>query len=124
MPRGDGQGKGGGRKPKPLKDRLMAKVDKREDGCWIWTGTKNGTHYGQIRVMGITSPQLVHRVSYELFVGKIPAGYDVDHLCYTEDKISNRLCCNPDHLEAVTHQENIQRHYVQRPHWKSKNKVN
>lgn len=46
-----------------------------------------------------------HRVSYELFVGAIPRGFVVDHLCVTE------WCCNPAHLEAVTHGDNIRRSY-------------
>lgn len=45
----------------------------------------------------------VHRTSYEVFRGPIPVGLVIDHLC------RNRLCCNPDHLEAVTFRENIRR---------------
>ncbi len=44
-----------------------------------------------------------HRVAYELFVGAIPDGLEIDHLCRV------RNCFNPAHLEAVTHQENINR---------------
>lgn len=44
-----------------------------------------------------------HVVSHELFVGPIPDGYEVDHLC----RIT--WCCNPRHLEAVTPQENKRR---------------
>lgn len=44
-----------------------------------------------------------HRFSYETFTGPIPAGLELDHTC-------NRNCCiNPDHLEAVTHAENMRR---------------
>lgn len=42
-----------------------------------------------------------HRVSYEAFIGPIPAGLDLDHLC------RNRACINPYHLEPVTHRENV-----------------
>ena len=38
-----------------------------------------------------------------LWVGPIPEGYDVDHLCF------NSRCCNPVHLETVTHKENVRR---------------
>ncbi len=44
-----------------------------------------------------------HIVSYTLLVGPIPYGCEIDHLCRV------RLCCNPDHLEAVTHRENVKR---------------
>jgi hypothetical protein len=46
---------------------------------------------------------IVHRFSYEFFVGPIPAGLTIDHLC------RNRACFNPVHLEAVTQRENTLR---------------
>lgn len=45
----------------------------------------------------------VHRIAHELFVGPIPAGLDIDHLCRVRD------CANPAHLEPVTRQENLRR---------------
>ena len=44
-----------------------------------------------------------HRVAYEIIKGKIPDGLDLDHLC------RNKVCVNPDHLEAVTRRENLMR---------------
>lgn len=44
-----------------------------------------------------------HRFAYELHKGPIPKGLEIDHLC------RNTLCVNPNHLEAVTHRENVRR---------------
>lgn len=49
-----------------------------------------------------------HRWAYLHFVGKIPAGLDLDHLC------RNRWCVNPEHLEPVTRSENLTRGYAAR----------
>lgn len=70
------------------------------DGCWEWTGANNGSGYGAMydhRTGGMAYP---HRVSYELNVGPIPVGMVIDHICF------NRLCFNPDHLQAITQSEN------------------
>lgn len=71
-----------------------------DTGCWIWTGATS-VGYGRIRVDGRLD--MAHRVSYQLFVGQIPEGLDLDHLCM------NRRCCNPSHLEPVTRAENMRR---------------
>lgn len=68
--------------------------------CWVWQGYQR-RGYG--RIMGKTRHDTAHRLSYELFVGPIPAGLTIDHLCH------NTLCVNPAHLEAVTLRENIAR---------------
>jgi hypothetical protein len=71
------------------------------NGCWIWTGNKNMYGYGRFKLN--KKDVYTHRYSYEIFRGKIPKGLELDHLC------KNRDCLNPDHLEAVTHKENILR---------------
>lgn len=85
-----------------LSARFWTKVDKT-GSCWLWTGatTRRGDGYGQIRVGGRL--QLAHRVAYELVVGPIPEGMDVDHLCRV------RLCVHPLHLEPVPPLENWRR---------------
>lgn len=86
-----------------LTDRFWPKVDASGD-CWEWTAARNPEGYGRIGAGGTGSRILhAHRVAWELLVGPIPVGYEVDHLC------RNRGCVNPDHLEPVTKLENIRR---------------
>lgn len=85
----------------PVADRLWRRVEKRESGCWEFTGALN-TGYGRISGPG-GRLLYTHRLAYELLVGTIPEGMDLDHLC------RNRACCNPDHLEPVTRRVNLLR---------------
>lgn len=66
----------------------------KTDGCWNWKGTLFRNGYGAFGVSGKTCG--AHRVAYELAIGPIPAGLQLDHLC------RNRGCVNPGHLEPVT----------------------
>lgn len=85
----------------PVEERFWAKVA-RSDGCWLWTGATDGDgRYGAFQHEGRV--QRAHRVAYMLVVGSIPDGLDLDHLCRTT------LCVRPDHLEPVTHLENVMR---------------
>lgn len=85
-----------------FEERLWQRVDKTApNGCWLWLGALNGAGYGAV---GRDNKVLrVHRVTYELLVGPIPEGLQLDHLC------RNRACCNPEHLEPVTNEENWRR---------------
>lgn len=71
------------------------------DFCWTWTGCVNSRGYACVGVDG--KSQLAHRVSYELLVGPITAGLQIDHLC------RNTRCINPAHLEPVTARVNASR---------------
>lgn len=84
-----------------LEQRFWAKVNKT-DGCWLWTGATNHLGYGQISI-GNRRLDMAHRVSLRMAGVVIPEGYDVDHLCRV------RRCVRPDHLEPVTHAENMDR---------------
>lgn len=79
-------------------NRFFDKI-KKTDSCWIWIGAQQkGSNYGHFWVNNkLIRP---HRFSYEHFIGEIPEGFAIDHLCGTP------LCVNPQHLEAVTWKEN------------------
>ena len=73
----------------------------------------DGPGYGQFELGGGSRQKrnrtYAHRFAYEQAKGAIPDGLEIDHLC------RNRRCVNPDHLEAVTHQENQRRSGPYRP---------
>lgn len=90
-----------GPKTRPVRDRIMASVVVDVDtGCWNWQKSRNELGYGRIgigsRTDGTRGVGHAHRVSYETFVGPIPEGLHIDHLC------RNPSCVNPEHLEPVT----------------------
>jgi hypothetical protein len=77
-----------------------------EEGCWPWAGFLHPSGYGMFyrgRVEGRARGCRAHRFAYETFVGPIPEGLTIDHLC------RNRWCVNPEHLEPVTNGENVLR---------------
>lgn len=70
--------------------------------CWLWRGAVDkDSGYGRVYVAHKCLH--LHRVTYETFIGPIPEGLHIDHLCRV------RGCCNPGHLEAVTPATNIRR---------------
>lgn len=83
-----------------LQSRILVKP---ETGCWIYMGVSGEglvDLYPRTKVRGKTI--LIHRLSYMLYVGPIPDGLDLLHSC------NNPHCCNPAHLRAGTHTENMQ----------------
>lgn len=81
-------------------DLFMMKVEPVGD-CWIWKAATNQDGYGRFWFRG--KLWLAHRVAYTLFVGSIPDGLVLDHLCRVQN------CVNPKHLEAVTQKVNHNR---------------
>lgn len=101
---------------KTVEDRFWAKVDKdgplprvgtRAEGlerCWLWTGASHDGKYGQFRIS--TERRVpAHVFSFELAKHRLYPCMEPDHLCEVH------RCVNPEHLEAVTHGENVRRYY-------------
>ena len=82
-----------------LPEQIVSKIGAPdENGCWPWIAARTKAGYSWINWR--CKPQLAHRVIYELIVGPIPEGLQIDHLCRV------RHCVNPAHLEPVTNREN------------------
>ena len=79
-------------------ERFNAKVSPGANGCTVWTGGRFGNGYG----MFYPGPRsevkklLAHRWSYEHFVGPIPDGFVIDHLC------KNILCTDISSTEKTS----------------------
>lgn len=105
-------GAGGMKKGQTMNRRIMPPIEvfnrhtDKAGECWIWKSVITVWGYGRIAFCPKKYKQIrmaAHRWSYQHFKGKIPNGYQIDHLC------KNKRCVNPDHLEAVTPRENNRR---------------
>lgn len=98
----------------PVRERIQSRVTVDPGGCWLMDGyLRNG--YALMRD-DEGKQRDAHRVVYEEYVGPIPEGLQLDHVCHTLDKdcgggftCPHRRCVNPAHLEPVTHRENALR---------------
>lgn len=93
-------------------DRALTRFWKKVEpeptsGCWLWSAylsagdRHTGGGYGKFwdgKRVG-----MAHRVSYEHFVGPVPEGLVLDHLCEV------RACVNPRHLQPVSRLVNMHR---------------
>jgi hypothetical protein len=79
--------------------RFEDKYTESKTGCYEWQAAKQQFGYGMFRLHGKGMP--AHRASYLLFVGNIPEGHEIDHIC------CNKGCVRPDHLRALTPAEHV-----------------
>lgn len=80
------------------KEQLFLTKAIKSEGCWGWSGTLSPTGYTTLNAE--RKKWFGHRVSFEMHIGPIPDGFDIDHKCH------NKSCTNPDHLQAVSRKEN------------------
>lgn len=99
-------------RPHPVKppiERFLALVDVIPGACWPWKGSKSKDGYGQFVLSACRGEKRIriapYRFIWEHFNGPMPEGLEPDHTC------NNRKCCNPEHIEPVTHSENQKRSY-------------
>jgi len=96
-----------GPRPRPELERFWEKIQITDNGCWMWQAYVKPNGYAGFGI-GNTEEnnrkmEYAHRWAYRNFIGEIPKGLELDHLC------RNRSCVNPNHLEPVTRKENLSR---------------
>jgi hypothetical protein len=93
---------------------LVGRVIVDDEGCWIWQGKPANNGYCRTSLGRGSSKRVAHCVVYELLVGPIPEGFELDHLCHTKEcpggvTDKHRRCVRPDHLAPATRSENCKR---------------
>lgn len=90
------------KKTRDQRTRFFEKVSVHLHGCWLWKGSRSTAGYGTFnlgrRGDGYT---YAHIYVYEMLFGPVPKGQELDHLCRVP------ACCNPWHLEPVSHRLNL-----------------
>lgn len=88
-----------------LPERIRRKVALDSDtGCWLWTPIRKDGY-----ALGYWEGRrpLAHRLVWELLIGPIPEGLQLDHV--KERGCLHKNCVNPSHLEPVTPLVNTRR---------------
>jgi hypothetical protein len=95
---------------KPHLDRFEALyIPEPMSGCHIWLGALDVGGYAKFSIANSVALS-GHIFAYEHKYGPVPDGLELDHVCLM------KCCVNPDHVEAVTHQENMRRQLGSRHH--------
>lgn len=89
-----------------IRERVLSRVT-TEDRGWItpcWVSNRSASDaYGHTGMRVDRRLRPTHCWAYEAWVGPIPDGTELDHLCRVP------ACCRPSHLDPVTHRENLLR---------------
>jgi hypothetical protein len=100
------------------KNNFLERVGNQDpDACWIWPGAKVSEGYGIVRKRHDQKVYTLfaHRIMFMIHNGEVPEGLVIDHHCHTQDldnclpktDCKHRACVNPNHLRAITKQENL-----------------
>jgi hypothetical protein len=91
--------------PERVAERLSARIEITEDGCWVSQYSVGSHGYAQVgwNENGQSFVTVAHRAMWIAVNGDIPEGMTVDHLC------KNRPCINPAHLRLLSNYENSRR---------------
>jgi hypothetical protein len=79
---------------------FISSLDKKENGCWEWSGCRINGKYGLMVYNG--GVILTHRYALAHNLKK-----DITKDTYVLHSCNNPPCCNPDHLREGSHQENM-----------------
>ena len=96
---------------KPLRKRFPTMIDTlehysdRSGEHWLWLGFINPKGYGVVKTRGRNSTMLAHKAAYIEYIGPVPDGMEIDHVC----RVRHCIRPHPEHIEAVTHAVNCQR---------------
>ena len=80
-------------------DYILNRVIITDFGCWEWALSRDEYGYGKVN-QKTTGHTRAHRLSYEIFIGKIPPMSVLRHSC------DNQPCCNPEHLIPGSDKDN------------------
>ena len=93
-----------------LHERIDLRLD-TSDECWRWLGAHSQpSGRPVVGINGMGGIDYVYRIQYRRYVGEIPDGMTIDHLCM------NGWCCRPDHLQLATHSDNAKAWNAARTH--------
>lgn len=92
--------------------RLLSKLDTTGGAlsCWPYLGARTGWGYGNFAMGGRYYG--AHKAAHLLFIGPVPEGMEVDHLCHKRNECAggitcpHRPCANPAHLGLASHRDN------------------
>jgi len=93
-----------------LPEPIRARIDRRADGCWIWTGSLRRDGYGQFDLRPKGRNWTAHRLVWFLLIGRpLQIGEMPENLHH---RCEVRTCVNPEHLVPMDLVEHQREHHA------------